>query len=147
MWLYCIGSSFGGHVGFYIFINIPNLDWYKFTSYESMWLKSLLMEICVKIRENKHQSIEFFLISILKFVLFIMLQSKFHAFHVIAYTQKCRNRHQNQISMSNIVKVLKLLQIALMLTAILAAILDFSNCSRMRTSHPPGYHYGHPIDE
>ena len=72
--MYCIGPSFGSHVGLYIFIHNPNLDWYKFTPYESMWLKSLMMEVCVKIPENKHiYSIDTFFISILKFVLFIML--------------------------------------------------------------------------
>ena len=72
--MYCIGPSFGSHVGLYIFIHNPNLDWYKFTPYESMWLKSLMMEVCMKIPENEHiYSIDTFFISILKFVLFIML--------------------------------------------------------------------------
>ena len=60
------------------------------------------------IPENNHtysSSIDVFCLHI-EIVLFIMLWSKFNAFHVIAYTQKCRNRHENEISMSNVVKVI-----------------------------------------
>ena len=48
VWLYCVDSSLGGHLGFHMLINIPSLDWHKFTSYASVWLKSLMMEIGMK---------------------------------------------------------------------------------------------------
>ena len=41
----------------------------------------------------------------------LMLAISDHVFCVIAYTLKCSNRHQNQISMLNVGKVIKFLQI------------------------------------
>ena len=48
----------------------------------------------------------------IEIVILIMLLWKFNVFYVIPNTQKCRSRHQNQISMLNIVKVIRILQIA-----------------------------------
>ena len=48
VWLYCTSSSFGGHLGLYILINIPSLDSCKFTSYASVCLRTLMMDILVK---------------------------------------------------------------------------------------------------
>ena len=41
------------------------------------------------------------------FMLLVMLYWKLHVFCVIAYTPKCRNRHQNQISILNVGKIMK----------------------------------------
>ena len=48
VWLYCISSSSGGHLGLYMLINILSLDWYKFKLYASMWLNTLMIDIYVK---------------------------------------------------------------------------------------------------
>ena len=115
VWLYCIDSSLGGHLGFHMLINIPSLDLYTFTSYVSVWLKNPddgdLIEKYRKISIFT-QSIEFFLSPYWNLCFSSCSYKKINAFHVIAYTPKYRNTHQNQISMSNIVKVIKRLQIA-----------------------------------
>ena len=54
VWLYCIASSSGGHLGFHMFINMPSWELYIHL-YASVWLKTQMMVIFVKkMPESKH---------------------------------------------------------------------------------------------